>query len=270
MENKTKLFAEIAKTPEQHQRGLMGRKYLPFNSGMLFDFGKEKELSFWMSNTYIPLEIAFVDKVGKVGQIEKMYPLNTRAIKSNSKYRYALEVNDGWFAKNKIQVGAQLQMPTTEEDPLNNPATDQQPLPEPSAPTEQAPNEQGEQQEKQEVRPDIPILQSYKDILKSIQKDYKIKIVLEYITKDGVEIPPKAIETPFEFRDTAEGDADGLLTAWDSQKSHFSNFIIENILSIKDLTGKTINNVEQVEKIFKNTPLTTKDEQSIKGKMSNI
>ena len=52
---KPKLYAEIAKTPESHLRGLMGRKYLPYNNSMLFDFGKEKLLSFWMANTYIPL-----------------------------------------------------------------------------------------------------------------------------------------------------------------------------------------------------------------------
>ena len=238
---KPKLYAEIAKTPESHLRGLMGRKYLPYNNSMLFDFGKEKLLSFWMANTYIPLQIAFIKANGKIGQIERMAPLSTRAVKSNSDYRYALEVNDGWFDDNNIYIGAQAQMPEMEPD-------------------------QEEQKPEQKISPDIPITQSYKDILKHID-NYKMKVIIEYTTKNNLDLPPKTIEPPFEFKETAEGDADGLLTAWDCQKGRFSSFIVENIISIKDLKGNPINNTQDVEKIYKNVPLTPKDEQSIKGKI---
>lgn len=231
--------AEIAKTQEDHLRGLMGRKYLPYNNGMLFDFGKEKKLSFWMANTYIPLQIAFIKESGKIGQIEKMAPLSTRAVRSNSEYRYALELNDGWFDNNKIQIGAQVQIPGQEEQ--TQPA----------------------------ISPDVPIAQSYKDILKHIN-NYRMKIIIEYTTKGNIDLPPKTIEPPFEFKETAEGDADGLVTAWDCQKGRFSNFIIENIISIKDLNGNPIINTQDVERIYKNVPLTPKEEQSVKGKTGTL
>jgi hypothetical protein len=233
-----KLYAEIAKTQEEHLRGLMGRKYLPYNHGMLFDFGREKKLSFWMANTYIPLQICFIKSNGKIGQIEKMVPLSTKQIKSNSEYRYALEINDGWVDNNKIKIGAQVQIP-------------------------------GQEEEKPTISPDIPIVQSYKDILKHINV-YRIKIIIEYTTKENMDLPPKTIEPPFEFKDTAEGDVNGLLTAWDCQKGRFGSFIIENIISIKDLNGNPITNTQDVEKIYKNIPLTAKEEQSIKGKVDSL
>jgi len=242
---KQKLYAEIAKTPEDHMRGLMGRKYLPYNNGMLFDFGKEKKLSFWMANTYIPLQIGFIKENGKIGQIERMAPLSTKQIKSNSEYRYALELNDGWFDDNKIKIGAQVQIPGMEGEPI--------------------PGQEGEQKQPS-ISPDIPITQSYKDILKHIN-NYRMKIVIEYTTKRGMDLPPKAIEPPFEFGETAEGDVDGLVTAWDCQRGRFGNFIIENIISMKDLNGNPIINTQDVERIFKNVPLTPKEEQSVKGKV---
>ena len=55
-----------------------------------------------MANTYMPLQVAFIKESGKIGQIERMAPLSTREVKSNSAYRYALELNDGWFDNNKI------------------------------------------------------------------------------------------------------------------------------------------------------------------------
>ena len=245
--NNSKLYAEIAKTQEDHMRGLMGRKYLPYNNGMLFDFGKEKKLSFWMANTYIPLQIGFIKANGKIGQIERMVPLSTREVKSNSEYRYALELNDGWFDDNKIKIGAQVQIPGQE------------------AVEGTAEGVEGEQQ-KPVITPDIPIAQSYKDILKHIN-NYRMKIIIEYTTKDGMDLPPKTIEPPFEFKETAEGDADGLLTAWDCQKGRFGSFIIENIVSIKDLNGNPIINTQDVEKIYKKVPLTPREEESVKGKI---
>jgi len=105
------LRVEIANNHISQMQGLMGRKHLPKNSGMLFDFGKPGPRSFWMANTYIPLQIAFLDENGKVGQIERMTPLSTRPICSKSSYRYALEVNDGWFDKNGVYVNSTVQLP---------------------------------------------------------------------------------------------------------------------------------------------------------------
>jgi len=235
MTNK-KIYAEIARTPQEHFRGLMGRKYLSSNSGMLFDFGKEKPLSFWMSNTYIPLQIAFINENGRIGQIERMVPLSTKSVRSHGQYRYALEVHDGWFDKHGIQIGAQVALPNTSEQQI--------------------------------INPDIQIEQSKKDILKAIS-DYNIKIIIEYRTKDGQELPPKTIEPPFSFSDTSEGDSNGLLTAWDCQKGRFSSFIVENIISVKDLNGNPIENTQTVEQIYKNIPLSSKEQDFVRGIVPN-
>lgn len=241
-----RLFAEFATKPHEHTTGLMGRKRLSSNAGMLFDFGKEKELSFWMANTYIPLQIAFITNSGKVGKISSMTPLSTRSVKSDGKYRYALEVNEGWFDKNKIQVGAQVQIPGMESP------------------------QDKQQSPQQQISPDVVIQQANEDILKEISTyPSGFKVQIEYISKDGFDLPLKTIETPFEFGETAEGSINGLLTAWDSQKARFSSFIVENIIVIKDpATGNPITNLKQIENIFNKTPLPTRDEQAATGIMS--
>lgn len=101
-----KLKVEIADTPSKLERGLMYRKSMSEDSGMLFKFPYNHYPSFWMKNTYIPLDIAFLDENGRVLQIETMYPLSTRAIRSNYMCRHALEVPEGWFRKNNITVGS--------------------------------------------------------------------------------------------------------------------------------------------------------------------
>lgn len=104
---------EIAKTDEERSRGLMRRRQLDQNSGMLFIFDKDKLLSFWMKNTFIPLSIAFMSSNCTIVDIQKMYP-HSLLIKDLPTYtskkpaKYALEVNQGWFSKNKIKVGDKL------------------------------------------------------------------------------------------------------------------------------------------------------------------
>lgn len=97
-----KIYAEIAKTPHQLSKGLMDRHYLPENSGMLFAFDYPHHLKFWMYRTYIPLDIAFLDDEGVILQISSMTPLNTKSVVSRNICKYALEVNSGWFSRNKV------------------------------------------------------------------------------------------------------------------------------------------------------------------------
>lgn len=101
-----KLTVEIADTPIKREFGLMDRRTLAQNNGMLFKFPHKSNLSFWMRNTYLPLDIAFIDDDGKILQISEMYPLSTRAIRSNYACKYALEVNKGWFKSNNIKEGS--------------------------------------------------------------------------------------------------------------------------------------------------------------------
>jgi uncharacterized membrane protein (UPF0127 family) len=112
---KKELSVEVADHPAAHGQGLMHRKSLPENSGMLFVFSEERTLSFWMKNTLIPLSIAFINAQKKIVDIQDMNPLPAGSVKDLPVYpsakpaRYALEVNQGWFVKNKIKVGDSVQ-----------------------------------------------------------------------------------------------------------------------------------------------------------------
>lgn len=103
-----KLYVEVADTQSKREIGLMHRKYLPYNEGMLFKFSGSSTVSFWMKNTYIPLDIAFIKHNGEIFQIEYMSPLSTRQIYSKYPCKYALEVNHGWFSDNDVKVGSKL------------------------------------------------------------------------------------------------------------------------------------------------------------------
>lgn len=103
------LKVERAVTPEEHARGLMLRKDMPENHGMLFVFEKPRQASFWMKNTLIPLSIAYLDAEGVILEIYGMTPLDKIGITSRShKVAYALEVNQGWFEKRNIQQGTKV------------------------------------------------------------------------------------------------------------------------------------------------------------------
>jgi uncharacterized protein len=108
---KITLKAEIAKTSESHTRGLMFRKTLDENTGMLFVFRDEARRGFWMKNTYIPLSLAYIDSNGIIYKIYQMKPLDTSiTYPSGEPCKYALEVNLGWFKKNNITNGCKIDL----------------------------------------------------------------------------------------------------------------------------------------------------------------
>jgi hypothetical protein len=100
--------AEVARTPEQRSIGLMHRREMPVNDGMLFVFEQPAQQCFWMKNTLLPLSIAFLADDGTVVNIADMKPQALDAHCSARPVRYALEMNQGWFAKRGIQTGSQL------------------------------------------------------------------------------------------------------------------------------------------------------------------
>jgi uncharacterized protein len=100
--------AEVAVTPEQRAIGLMHRKEMPANHGMLFVFEEAQQQCFWMRNTLLPLSIAFIDDTGRVVNIADMKPLDETSHCSAKPVRYALEMNKGWFAKRGLKAGSQL------------------------------------------------------------------------------------------------------------------------------------------------------------------
>ena len=96
---------EVARTPEERAKGLMGRGSLGKEEGMLFIFEKEEIHGFWMKNTLIPLSIAFIDKKGTIVWITEMNPLTLSVHSPPRPVLYALEMNKGWFAANGIKAG---------------------------------------------------------------------------------------------------------------------------------------------------------------------
>ena len=96
---------EVAKTPEERAKGLMNRRHLGKDEGMLFIFEKEGYHGFWMKNTLIPLSIAFIDREGKILKIANMEPGTLKSHSPPKPILYALEMNKGWFAVNTIQKG---------------------------------------------------------------------------------------------------------------------------------------------------------------------
>lgn len=104
------LEIEIVQDAESRQLGLMYRDELAENLGMLFVFETTRVLSFWMRNTFIPLDIAFIDAAGLIVDIQRMEPLDeSKQYISAVPALYALEVNAGWFEKNGVKQGSKVQ-----------------------------------------------------------------------------------------------------------------------------------------------------------------
>ncbi len=100
------LTAEVADQPDERVRGLMYRDSLGSEAGMLFVYTDDAERRFWMKDTRIPLSIAYLDAGGRIVKIADLQPLNETGVPSGRPARYALEVNQGWFAKNGVTEGS--------------------------------------------------------------------------------------------------------------------------------------------------------------------
>lgn len=106
---RVQMTVEVAHTPEQTRKGLMYRRDLPADGGMLFCFVESDFRSFWMRNTPLPLSIAYIDEDGVIAQIEDMQPFDETSIPSNEPVPFALEVHQGFFKRKGIAVGDRVQ-----------------------------------------------------------------------------------------------------------------------------------------------------------------
>ena len=102
------IHAEVAADFSTRARGLMHRKGLAPNAGMLFVFDAPSEQCMWMKNTYIPLSVAFVDAQGTIINIADMQPHSEQTHCSARPALYALEMTRGWFAERGIKPGMKL------------------------------------------------------------------------------------------------------------------------------------------------------------------
>ena len=99
---------ELAISPEQQATGMMFRREMGTNEGMLFVNDEPAQRCFWMRNTLVPLSIAFLADDGTVVNVADMEPQSERSHCSAKPVRFALEMNRGWFAKRGIKAGSQL------------------------------------------------------------------------------------------------------------------------------------------------------------------
>jgi len=91
------------------QRGLMGRRDLGRDDGMIFIYEKPQRMSFWMRNTPTPLDIGFFDSAGVLREVYPLHPFDETAVSSRGdQLRFALEMNQGWFRQNDVRPGATL------------------------------------------------------------------------------------------------------------------------------------------------------------------
>ena len=104
---KEAITAEIAITREQVQTGMMFRKSMPENEGMLFVFAVPHRTSFYMRNTTVPLTAAYLDSEGTVQELHELQPLNEASVEAASdNIQFVLEMNQGWFKRHNVSPGA--------------------------------------------------------------------------------------------------------------------------------------------------------------------
>lgn len=100
-----KISVELALTPTEQAQGLMFRRQLDENNGMLFIYKHQHEVCMWMKNTVIPLEVAFIDQSGHIINLAQMQPLRKATHCSSKSVHYALEMNNNWFSSRNIKAG---------------------------------------------------------------------------------------------------------------------------------------------------------------------
>ncbi|MDD2547553.1 MAG: DUF192 domain-containing protein [Burkholderiaceae bacterium] len=103
-----RIDAQVALTPQERQIGLMHRKDMPAQEGMLFVFEQPATQCFWMKNTLLPLTAAFVADDGTIVNLADMKPQSLDSHCSSKPVRYVLEMNQGWFGKKGLKAGTKL------------------------------------------------------------------------------------------------------------------------------------------------------------------
>lgn len=102
------IVVEVASVPSHRAQGLMFRKKMANNEGMLFVYPQPHVTGMWMKNTLIPLSVAFIDEKGSIINIEEMKPETLDAHMAKAPAKYSLEMSSGWFKKHKLGPGTKI------------------------------------------------------------------------------------------------------------------------------------------------------------------
>lgn len=106
----------LALTPDELRRGLMFVQSMPEEEGMLFCYEEPRQVSFWMKNTLIPLQVGYFDQDGKLLEIYSMFARDRTPVPSVSEaVAFALEMNDGWFTRHGVKPGQYLDLKAVAE-----------------------------------------------------------------------------------------------------------------------------------------------------------
>jgi len=108
---RAELSVELARSAAERSRGLMFREELAEEGGMLFVYQRETRAGFWMKNTKVPLSIAFIASDGTILETQDMEPLSKKLHRPARAYRYALEVNQGWFERHGLGPADRVEIP---------------------------------------------------------------------------------------------------------------------------------------------------------------
>jgi uncharacterized protein len=107
---------QIAALPAETEKGLMFRRTMGEDEGMLFIFTVPQQMGFWMRNCTLPLDIGYIDPTGELKEIYPMYPLDERSVTSRSRnIQFCLEMNQGWYARQGVKPGAKLDLKAVAE-----------------------------------------------------------------------------------------------------------------------------------------------------------
>ena len=102
---------QLAVFPLEMQHGLMGRRDLGPDQGMIFIYQKPERMNFYMRNTPTPLDIGYFTGDGRLREVYPMYPFDERTVSSRSEaIQFSLEMNQGWYTANGVKPGAQLDL----------------------------------------------------------------------------------------------------------------------------------------------------------------
>jgi len=102
---------EVARSEQEKERGLMHRRTLGERRGMIFVYEADEHLSFWMKNTTLPLDLAFLSRDGQILQVEALKPLSLKPVSSARAARYALELPAGSLARLGVGPGDRVVLP---------------------------------------------------------------------------------------------------------------------------------------------------------------
>ncbi len=107
---------QLVADQREMERGLMDRKTMGSDEGMLFVFDLPQQMKFWMHDTDIPLNIGFFEPSGELKETYEMYPHDEETVSSHSRnLQFALEMNQGWFARSGVKPGDKIDLTAVAE-----------------------------------------------------------------------------------------------------------------------------------------------------------